>query len=345
MASISKLPSGKWRALVRTKGISRSGTFYTKKEASLWADSVERQTIHVATLGYSQPPKEATVKDLIDKYIKLSQQRFGKTKTSTLNRLISKIGHVQLRSLSALVLRDYVDNRIEEGAGGVTIASDLSHLSAVLNWGRHSRRLDIPNNLAVDVRRSLKHMGLNTRSVERSREPTQSELEALYEYWSANPRQAIDMVKIVKFALLTGMRLGEIARIRIEDLNYEQKAVLIRDRKDPRHKYGNNQLVPLFEEAWDIAELSALGRKSGYIFGVRAASVSSAFTRACKKLGIEDLRFHDLRHKATADFFRNGLEIPYVAVMTGHKTWAMLKRYTKITAADVHDALARLKSA
>jgi integrase len=67
--------------------------------------------------------------------------------------------------------------------------------------------------------------------------------------------------------------------------------------------------------------------------------VSASFTRACTALGIADLHFHDLRHRATAQFFRMGLGIPQVALLTGHKTWAMLRRYTKITAGDVHDAL------
>lgn len=345
MATFTKLPSGKWRVQVRNNGTYRGATFATKSEAKVWAAAIERQATYIAAIGYAQPPKEATVKDLIDKYVQMSVGHFGKTKSATLKMLIKKIGSVRLCLLNALVLRDFVDLRIEQGAGGVTIASDLSHLSAVLKWARHSRRLDLPERLALDARGSLKHIGLKTRSVERSREPTEDELNSLYVYWENNSRQSIEMKTLVRFALATGMRLGEIARIRAEDINVKERTILIKDRKDPRKKSGNDQVVPLFQEAWDIVDSSVSGRNCGRIFNVRAASVSSAFTRACKKLGIKDLRFHDLRHKATADFFRDGLEIPHVAVMTGHKTWAMLKRYTEITASDVHSARARLKSA
>jgi site-specific recombinase XerD len=55
------------------------------------------------------------------------------------------------------------------------------------------------------------------------------------------------------------------------------------------------------------------------------------------KPAIVDLHFHDLRHRATASFFRMGLDIPQVSLLTGHKTWTMLRRYTKITANDVHN--------
>jgi hypothetical protein len=40
-----------------------------------------------------------------------------------------------LRALSALHFRDFVDRRQGDGAGGVTIAGDLSTISAVLKWG------------------------------------------------------------------------------------------------------------------------------------------------------------------------------------------------------------------
>jgi len=40
-----------------------------------------------------------------------------------------------------------------------------------------------------------------------------------------------------------------------------------------------------------------------------------------------------------AQFFRLGLDIPRVALLTGHKTWAMLRRYTDIKPEDVHNSV------
>jgi integrase len=50
-------------------------------------------------------------------------------------------------------------------------------------------------------------------------------------------------------------------------------------------------------------------RSIGQVFPCRTLSVSAAFTRACGAHGIEDLHFHDLRHRATGDPFRTGLDI------------------------------------
>jgi integrase len=339
MAALSQLPSGKWRVQVRRAGIYRAATFPTRREAKDWAAAIETQAHHIAAAGFGPVPKGATLADLIDRYAEAVAKAPAKTKAATLAMLRRDLGKVKLSSLSAIVLRDFIDRRSEAGAGGVTIAADLSFLSAVLKWGRHARQLDIPERLALEARGSLQHRGLNTRSRERTREPTDDELARLYAHWRGSARQIIDMVLVCRFALATGMRLGEICRLEATDVDVEQRTVVIRDRKDPRNKAGDDQTVPLLPDAWAIVAPLLPEAEGGMLFPYRAASVSSAFTRACAALGIDDLHFHDLRHRATAQFFRMGLDIPRVALLTGHKTWAMLRRHTDIKPADVHAAL------
>ncbi len=345
MASFSQLPSGRWRAQVRRGGVSKGATFKRKADAEAWATAIESQAEHIATSGVIPAPKTATLGDLIDRYVELQVKVPGRTKTATLAMLKREIGDVKLSGLSAVTLRDFIDMRVKAGASGVTIAADLSFLSAVLKWGRHARQLDLPERLALDARASLKHRGLNTRGAERSREPTDAELVRLYAHWSSRPLQKIDMPLLCRFALATGMRLGEICALRIEDVDRERRTIVIRDRKDPRNKWGNHQTVPLLPEAWAIVERVIGEKDEGALFPVNAASASTAFTRACAALTppIRDLHFHDLRHRATAEFFRMGLDIPRVALLTGHRTWAMLKRYTEIKPEDVHAVVGKPK--
>lgn len=343
MASFSQLPSGKWRVQIRRAGLYRAATFPTKREAKDWAGVIEGQAHHIAAGGFAPVPKGATLADLIDKYTETVAKTPGKTKGATLAMLKLRLGKTRLASLNAVTLRDFIDDRMRDGAGGVTIAADLSFLSAVLKWGRHARHLDINDRLALEARESLKHRGLDTRGNQREREPTDSELARLFAHWGSSPQMRLDMVTLCKFALASGMRQNEICQLQVSDVNREARTVVIRDRKDPRNKQGNDQTVPLLPDAWAIVEPLIQDREDGAIFAARAASVSAAFTRACKlvKPPIIDLHFHDLRHRATAEFFRMGLDIPRVALLTGHKTWAMLRRYTDIKPADVHLAVAR----
>src|SRR5215475_6719922 len=66
------------------------------------------------------------------------------------------------------------------------------------------------------------------------------------------------------------------------------------------------------------------------IFPYSTDAISAAFTRTCRFLGIEDLRFHDLRHKETSRLFEMGKTITQAAAVSGHRSWTSLKRYTHI---------------
>jgi integrase len=341
MATFTKLKSGKWRAQVRKSGIYRNQTFQFKRDAEAWARQVEVQVEHVAATGYQPIPDDYSVGDLIDGYGQECNMG-GRTKQSTHAMLKRELGTVPLKRLNSIHLRDLIDTRLQCGAGGVTIAADLSFFGAILKWGKHSRRLDLPTELTVNARRDLAARKIQTRSTERDREPTTEELEKLYTLWQNNKRQKIPMATMCAFALATAMRQEEICSILWSDLDTIRRTVIIRNRKDPRKKIGNDQTVPLLPAAWAIIEPLLPQRMVGRVFPYNAASVSAAFTRACTKLEIDDLHFHDLRHKATSDLFRRGLTIPQVALLTGHKTWTQLKRYTHTKPEDVHAALTSL---
>jgi integrase len=105
----------------------------------------------------------------------------------------------------------------------------------------------------------------------------------------------------------------------------------------PDTKTGDTRQVPLSTAA--IAALSALPRhfKNSRVFWTwaRADSLQNAWRRAVKAAGIDDLRFHDLRHEAVSRLFELGLNPMEVAAISGHKTLQMLKRYTHLRAAEL----------
>lgn len=337
MATYSKLPSGRWRVQIRRGDIYRAATFDKKGDARDWATQIEAQAEHVQKGGLISP-KGLKIGHLVEMY-REAVPGGGRTKGACLARLENRLKRTAPDRL-AFSLRDYIDKRQDEGAGGVTIAQDLSYLATVLDWARHTRRIDVDPEVARDARRSLKHRKLSTRSNERERTPSAEELNRLYALWAEeNPWCHIPMKELTMFALASAMRLGEITRIRAEDVSREDKAVIIRQRKDPKKKEKNDQLVPLVGDAWAMVEARLKTQPRGELFPYNPRSVSASFTRSCKKLGIRDLRFHDLRHAATAQLFRMGLDIPRVALITGHKSWENLKRYTNLRPQDVHSVL------
>lgn len=167
----------------------------------------------------------------------------------------------------------------------------------------------------------------------------------LASYFEEKPRQLLPMHRIIQFAVATAMRLEEICSITWDDLDIHNRMVIVRNRKDPRKKEGNNQRVPLLNltgyDAWQVVlEQRIVTRGKGRVFPHHHKSAGTAFHRACKELKIEDLHFHDLRHEATSRLFEAGLTIEKVALVTGHKDWKMLRRYTNLRPESLHPKLA-----
>ena len=71
------------------------------------------------------------------------------------------------------------------------------------------------------------------------------------------------------------------------------------------------------------------------LFTYSLRGLSGAFLRLCRRIGIDNLHFHDLRHEATSRLFEKGLNPVEVATITGHKDTRMLMRYTHLRAEDL----------
>jgi integrase len=107
-------------------------------------------------------------------------------------------------------------------------------------------------------------------------------------------------------------------------------------------KNGEVRGVPLSWDAVDIlthlpVQSDAEGERVGRVFpDLTPEALKRSFIRACERAGVEDFRFHDLRHEATSRLFETQkFNVMEVASITGHKTLAMLKRYTHLAAEDL----------
>ena len=67
--------------------------------------------------------------------------------------------------------------------------------------------------------------------------------------------------------------------------------------------------------------------------------VSIAFRRACKRSGIDNLRFHDLRHDFASNLVQAGIDIYTVKELLGHKDLKMTVRYCHLAPENLRDAV------
>jgi integrase len=98
--------------------------------------------------------------------------------------------------------------------------------------------------------------------------------------------------------------------------------------KHPENKAGNHVWCEVTPEALSV--IKSMPKVADEIFPYSTDAISANFTRACKFLGIQDLRFHDLRHEGISRLFECGRSIPQAAAVSGHRSWSSLKRYTHI---------------
>ena len=328
MASYTQI-NGKTRALIRRKGHkSISKYFDTKGKAEIWANGIEKQ-IEAGTYGQAVAGAE-TIGSLIDKYRKLRSKTRPILDTSTehytLKQLEANLGQVVAAKMTADDLLGWAQLRKDDGAGPYTVNCDLSKLSTVLRYAGDG----LPDVIGA-ARPKLSYLGLIGGGGKRERRPTEDEFTRLTEYFAKHHGQ--QYVDAMEFSAATAMRRGEVCALRFDEIDEAKRLIKVM-RKHPR-KGKTLEWVPLLQRAWDIVQ--SRPRDGDLIFPIHPQTLSKYFTNACKTLGIPDLHWHDLRHEGTSALFEAGIPIEKVALVTGHKSWVNLRRYTNLRPESLHD--------
>lgn len=315
---------GKWRAQVRRVGHkAQCRTFTTKAQAERWVRSVETDIDAGRSTALSDP---LTVGDFIRAYRKMRDEARPISDTSTehytLKTLDAHLGSLRVAAMTAQDLVGFAVKRRDDGAGPYTVNMDISKLGTVLRYGAAVLRVTAPD-LVGQARPLLNHLRLIGGGGKRERRPTDDELVRLYDH--LRDTRGLVYAEGMLFAAASAMRRGEIVALKWTDLDDSRCASVL--RKHPR--LGKTlEKVPLIGPAWEIVQRQP--RVDERIFPMHESTLSKYFTWACRDLSIPDLNFHDLRHEGTSRLFEEGYSIEQVALVTGHKDWRHLRRYTNL---------------
>jgi integrase len=143
-------------------------------------------------------------------------------------------------------------------------------------------------------------------------------------------------------ALHTGMRLGEILGLRWGDLDLRHRLISI-----TRTKNHERKTIPINEELY--GELVQLPRRmtSPYLFchpdGTRIPRITRAFHGALRRAGIDDFRFHDLRHTFASHLAMRGVPLETIGALPGLKDPKMTKRYAHLAPTTLQQAVTTLQ--
>jgi integrase len=148
---------------------------------------------------------------------------------------------------------------------------------------------------------------------------------------------------MIRFALNTGLRTGEIFTLRWSDVDFEKSILNVFAPKTQK-----TRAVPINSEARKVLEAWALGRKCEFVFynletGKPFVDLKSGFGRACRKAKIDGVTWHTLRHTFASRLVNRGVDIVTVQQLLGHSAVTVTMRYTHTNLDSKHAAVAKLE--
>lgn len=130
---------------------------------------------------------------------------------------------------------------------------------------------------------------------------------------------------ILILALDTGMRKGEILKLRWQDVNFDLKEITIlafNTKTATRRKVGiTSRVKDELEKLWN----NSPNRIDDLVFGI--ADFKKSFATALRLASIDDLKFHDLRHTAITRLVAAGLAASEIMKTSGHTQMSTFQRY------------------
>ncbi len=151
------------------------------------------------------------------------------------------------------------------------------------------------------------------------------------EYRALRDAASVDsrIYAIIEVLLQTGIRIGELANLRVEDVS--ENSLHIRpyegheSREVPLNRRAKEALKRYMETRANTEDTHVFVTKTGRPFLVR--NIRDAVERYFKKAGIENVKINDLRHTFVAHHLKQGVSLVFLSKVLGHKRLSSTERY------------------
>ncbi len=314
----------KWQAQIRLHGHpAMSRTFTTKRDAEVWARQIEASIERGDLPGSLVALKNVTLLQMLERYeATVTPLKKGEASERYRLRVLRNhpIARLSLDKLTPAMVTIYRDDRLRS-VSAVFGPARTRH-TATLSGGREERMgRGAPTKPCIEDQEARSRQGEGTQghrrrvgaASNRSRQvPQWSPLQHHHvrdPYRDAEGRNPVDSLERYK--------------LRREHRPFGRH----------QERRGQNRSVKLIgASALPTTDNHAAGER---VFPLSPNAVRLAWERLKRRAGINDLHFHDLRHEAISRFFELGLSIPEVALISGHRDFKMLFRYTHLRPADV----------
>lgn len=332
-----------YQVRVRMKGYPpQSATFTRKTDADKWASQTETQLRERRYFKTSEARRH-TLAELIDRYMAgvLPRKKDAAQQARHLLWWKSRLGHALLsdltpaliaeqrdalgaeeRPIPVKILNGALDGKVKPSRSAPTVNRYLAALSHVFTVAIEDYGW-MEDNPCRRVSRGKESAGRIRFLSDEERDRLLTACRA-----SANP----DLYPAVVLSLATGARRMEVLGLRWPQVDLARRVIILLETKN-----GERRALPMGDHVRDLLRDRAKVRRidSDLVFpgrpATRPAQLRHAWETALQAAGITDFHWHDLRHSAASYLAMNGASLQEIAAVLGHKTLAMVKRYSHLS--------------
>jgi integrase len=301
-------------------------TYSKKKEALAEHDKIRTLVREKRFLDVKKDYK-TTLGELVKEYVEnyKHQASFESLKSYSLENFKVHFGErtylSQIRYLDLETYRNHLKQKATRHKGVRADASVNREMAAIRHLFSKAVEWEMIDQNPFEQGKSL----LLKASNQRIRYLTEEEIDRLLE----ECKSAKHLYRVVICAINTGMRKGEILSLRWEQIRNGFIYLAKTKTKNPREIPINKDLAQMFKE---IRKEQGLSSKHVFIYNSRVVQkVHKGFRAALKRAGIEDFKFHDLRHTFASHVIMRGGSLKDVQELLGHKTVTMTLRYAHLS--------------
>jgi integrase len=277
--------------------------------------------------------------NFIDDFLRYADGTYSaKTKSiykAYLGNLKFYVGNLPLTSLTPQSIDTYKADRLTK-VSPISVNIELRTLKSAMNVAVRWQMLEQnPFQDSPQVRvpeRSPSYF---------SKEDFQKLLSLMKENW---------LKEVIVFAVLTGMRRGEIINLKWTDVDLSRRVVFVHSSPTFKTKHGKQRVVPLSDVAAQMLNAKALTHVSEHVFTLNGKPIlGSWLTRKLKfyvyeaKLEDDRLHFHSLRHTFASWLIQDGVSLYEVQKLLGHSNISVTQVYSHLQPTQLYEAVNRVK--
>jgi len=316
MATIRKLKSGNYQVQIRLSGLKPiSKTFPTKTLAIKFQREVEGNKKLQQSLG-NPIMGNLTLSTILNSYM---EQYTGKD-PSVVGRLLwwgKQYGSLSLINFDSFKIREALKT-IASKRTGSTVNRYKSNLSSVFEFAKEEfGTKDNPTR------------GIRAKPENPHRERFLSDTEQHKLLTVCKDASWDKLYLLVLMALTTGARRGEMLGLKWSDIDFKNTTAKLTGTKN-----GSTRLLPLTDAVIEELKLfRSIGNHLVFhssISMIKPFEIKKSYAWALQQAGINDFRFHDLRHTAASNLAQNGANLLEIAEVLGHSNTTITKRYSHL---------------